>query len=571
MPNWCTNRLDVQGPPTLLKAFIHNARGYTSGGREKALWEREVLGEDPNQTPLALHMLDPEPDHIAGAEDSIPWRRHRWGVKWDFGEDVAYDRPEDDHAWYRFDTPWGPPAEAFDHIARHFPGLSMALRAVEEGNGVYANLGWQEGYRAFEQDFSQQGWLTFIEDIFDMTYYGEGEPPEEARQLPGPIQDPPPPTPYAPTEEQLRELAQIRDARQARGQLARWLEEARDPEMILCSAVVVMHRVDKWTARDMIEDVGQPETLRFARGFTDGAREYIAEWALDQVLTSPPENPDLVDSPTLAQIVQPAPRSMKERIGLQVRSSRKGGAEATQQWETWGKRFQTSIRLLKRLLDREGYQIPPSRQQELQTCHAEWQEIDNRVGKGVSRMLGNLMAGLPELEPETITRLFEEAPGQSVYTFRLLEHPQAPTETLENALTALGAAHFYTQHRMALRALDAENTSLCFRLLLGDSTRPTTRKLLLEGTQEPKVLKQMIQKLVEASPHQSLAALEQLDQPTMQQVRRSWLLPLFTHEDHEVRKRATRLAGRASGEENLEAWKEKITQQSEGGREQRSR
>lgn len=559
MPNWCINLLEVQGPPSLVEAFMNNASGYNTAGRQPLKLQEEFgEGGEEGRAPLSLHQLEPEPQHVSYTEHVLPWRRACWGIKWDLGEDVRQERPEPGRVTYRFDTPWGPPLEALQRIVRRFPGLSWALRYVEQGNALYGNTGWQDGQQVFDQDFSQQGYMAFAEEIFGITHYAPGELPDEAYQLAEEIRSPPP-APSGLEEKQFQQLVAMSDSRTRRGQLRDWLADSQRPDRDLASAAVVMPRIDYWTAREMVEKFEQPDILRHAKGFTEGAQEYLQQWALEALTGKGPQDVQTSEQGThLDILLQPRPLSMKERV--ERAHSLSQPSDKVADGPRWARKFQVGARLLRRLFQEDAAQLTPGQQEQLQERLQQWRKLDNQFGWGARRILGSLLLEDDTIAPSTLAGLLEDAPEESLYYTRVLEHPALPIENLQNGLSGLPRQHEYTHRRIAQRAVREQSLGLIMKMLSQHSISAGTLQVLFEGTQETKYLEKMTRAISKHRPQKTLELLEAISADTRHALQVEWLTPLLTQDKFHIREQAFKLLGRL-GPEGEEWGLDKLKQQ----------
>lgn len=106
MPNWCYNRLTVEGPLNYQRAFL-----------------AAVEGEDS-----MLSSLYP----IAEPGDWYNWCIEHWGTKWPESE---CDGPfvGDESIEFTFETAWAPPIAGFAYISAMFPTLTFTLAYDEPG------------------------------------------------------------------------------------------------------------------------------------------------------------------------------------------------------------------------------------------------------------------------------------------------------------------------------------------------------------------------------------------------------------------------------------------------------
>jgi hypothetical protein len=137
MPNWCHNKLLVEGDMRELKRF------------RKRVCE-VPKGEEPGD-PLYFSSLVPEPENPDDPSyDWYGWRIENWGTKWEpsfadpafaFGAASAdpgakeKGRFLEEDLLYEFDTAWSPPSFWVEKASKMFPALRFTLSYAEVGNG----------------------------------------------------------------------------------------------------------------------------------------------------------------------------------------------------------------------------------------------------------------------------------------------------------------------------------------------------------------------------------------------------------------------------------------------------
>jgi hypothetical protein len=124
MPNWCSNKLTINGPEADVQAFKTEAVGHPP-------WEQ------PEKEPAVLnfHSLVPVPEEVlkAGYESvGCHWEVENWGCKWGAGNTTIVDE------WpgciiYQFDTAWSPPEQFLQTVAVQWPALVFVLEYEEPG------------------------------------------------------------------------------------------------------------------------------------------------------------------------------------------------------------------------------------------------------------------------------------------------------------------------------------------------------------------------------------------------------------------------------------------------------
>lgn len=152
MPNWVYNTLTASGDKQEVKRFVDQASkshvrkymkyDFDSGEMN---WNEETVETDFS----FWNFVRPEEEILEeyyGAEPAksladvlkfegnhwYDWNVRNWGCKWDASEIYAEEQDEETRALYEFQTPWGPPMEAFEAMAAQFPELTLELRYEEE-------------------------------------------------------------------------------------------------------------------------------------------------------------------------------------------------------------------------------------------------------------------------------------------------------------------------------------------------------------------------------------------------------------------------------------------------------
>jgi hypothetical protein len=180
MPNWCWNRLIVDGP---LEDRQRVFQEVWTGGKifNKILPEPDKYTDDiiddllRSETGLQAMLIEASVDDGESTEDHIRgtrarlaekawyyWRIEHWGTKWDL-EDGDYDF-SDDGTTICFDTAWAPPVPVIRAMSRRYPTLNIRLKY-------------------FEPSMCFAGEATFISGEGPDNYYQAGENDEEYWRL----------------------------------------------------------------------------------------------------------------------------------------------------------------------------------------------------------------------------------------------------------------------------------------------------------------------------------------------------------------------------------------------------
>ena len=134
MPNWCNNTITIQGPTDTLKPLWDEAK---STGLLNAIKPMPKALEDT--TSPAPKEGTPQP-LVDGFDNWYDWRVANWGCKWDVDtEGLEFTDNGDGTAsiagW--FDSPWGPPIEAYNTFCDDMDNCSLES-FYEEGGMDFA-------------------------------------------------------------------------------------------------------------------------------------------------------------------------------------------------------------------------------------------------------------------------------------------------------------------------------------------------------------------------------------------------------------------------------------------------
>lgn len=131
MPNWCQNKLVVEGPIESLSRFRSEQRQNIVVTAPS--WAENAGEQMPETLELSFAASVPEP-HGPDDEgyDWYRWRLRNWGTKWNLGTDVELVE-DGDRLVYQFDTAWSPPAAWLENVAQKYDDLTFTLAFVECG------------------------------------------------------------------------------------------------------------------------------------------------------------------------------------------------------------------------------------------------------------------------------------------------------------------------------------------------------------------------------------------------------------------------------------------------------
>lgn len=138
MPNWCDNRLLVDGEPSDILGF---ARFVSS---DSAI--------------LDFEKAMPIPTCCVEGADIRDWCTENWGTKWSPDCEAP---PTDDQELTRifsggfyFLTAWTPPIQFFNRIAELFPNVSIHLDYLEMGCAFAGETDWVNGENAGDCEYN---------------------------------------------------------------------------------------------------------------------------------------------------------------------------------------------------------------------------------------------------------------------------------------------------------------------------------------------------------------------------------------------------------------------------------
>jgi hypothetical protein len=126
MPNWCNNNIELYHED---KAMIERAKAAFDDGR--LLNEFIPLPKELEDTTAPARFTNEELQEKYGASDWYSWCVNNWGTKWDIS---PYGAEINEHGVLvgAFDSPWGPPIEAY----AKFQELGFEVRAYFNEPGM---------------------------------------------------------------------------------------------------------------------------------------------------------------------------------------------------------------------------------------------------------------------------------------------------------------------------------------------------------------------------------------------------------------------------------------------------
>jgi len=139
MPNWCNNTITIQGPTDTLKPLWDEAQKTGLLNAIKPMPKELEDTTSPTPEKGQAGYKGPQPV-IDGFTNWYDWRVQNWGCKWDVDADgLEYVDNGDGTAsiagW--FDSPWGPPIEAYNTFCDDMANCSLEA-FYEEGGMDFA-------------------------------------------------------------------------------------------------------------------------------------------------------------------------------------------------------------------------------------------------------------------------------------------------------------------------------------------------------------------------------------------------------------------------------------------------
>ena len=139
MPNWCNNTITIQGPTDTIKPLWDEAKKTGLLNAIKPM--PSILEDTTSPTPDNLDSVQ-KSTMVAqtGFDNWYDWRVANWGCKWDVDtEGLEFTDNGDGTAsiagW--FDSPWGPPIEAYNTFCDDMDNCSLEA-FYEEGGMDFA-------------------------------------------------------------------------------------------------------------------------------------------------------------------------------------------------------------------------------------------------------------------------------------------------------------------------------------------------------------------------------------------------------------------------------------------------
>jgi hypothetical protein len=180
MPNWCENNLSIYGKKEDMDKLMDV---INIGNNEFSLLEKLY----PTPEALLIGDVPMNPDEVQlenfklyGYKSWYDWRCDKWGCKWpesdlSIGQEYTVFGEYAEIA-FNFETPWGPPIQAFNKISGDYPNILFALYYEEPGMGFCGTNVWAGG-DCVEETEADLVSRYFDEEYLYSEYIGNHENP----------------------------------------------------------------------------------------------------------------------------------------------------------------------------------------------------------------------------------------------------------------------------------------------------------------------------------------------------------------------------------------------------------
>jgi len=129
MPNWCSNRVEVNGDDKEIKAWKDLVES-----KESKFDFNKILPMPKN---IYRGNLGEEEEEKYGKKNWYHWSLENWGCKWNTNPDGIEVIDDGDQIVYHFSTPWSPPVGIYEKLRDKFPDLGISW-FYDEPNMHYA-------------------------------------------------------------------------------------------------------------------------------------------------------------------------------------------------------------------------------------------------------------------------------------------------------------------------------------------------------------------------------------------------------------------------------------------------
>ena len=132
MPNWCSNRVFIDGSQEELDRFDDYV------GTDKARFQLNKIIPMPEN--IYQGDLGEKEKRKYGDKNWYDWSYQNWGTKWEIDPlSIEIEDSGPDLVTYSFETAWGPPFHVYNHLVKEFPKLNIEWYHRDEfdGKGEY--------------------------------------------------------------------------------------------------------------------------------------------------------------------------------------------------------------------------------------------------------------------------------------------------------------------------------------------------------------------------------------------------------------------------------------------------
>ena len=145
MPNWCENKLEIQGDFEKLKEFCSKHIRFN---------------KESNNDDFSFETVVPTPDNFDDPKfDWYSWCCDNWGTKWDAAEASVSELHRCSSGYSElsiyFDTAWSPPIPIVDKLVSDYPDLYFKLSFYEPGMFFAGYAGSDGLYDCLEDEIRQ--------------------------------------------------------------------------------------------------------------------------------------------------------------------------------------------------------------------------------------------------------------------------------------------------------------------------------------------------------------------------------------------------------------------------------
>ena len=161
MPNWCQNRLTVEGKKKEVEEFVEFVKNKNAEDQDEQIFDFNNILSCPEVYEKKYNSIldywieigwlpkdvDTELSNFLKGEYTttrLDWCVENWGTKWN-AVDVDLNLTKPDIAVYNFLTAWSPPEPVVISLAERFPDLTFHLEFIEFGEGFRGKLVMKNG------------------------------------------------------------------------------------------------------------------------------------------------------------------------------------------------------------------------------------------------------------------------------------------------------------------------------------------------------------------------------------------------------------------------------------------